>query len=119
VLLFYSFQATSSSFRLITRSEGEIFKSGTEYSICIGDYTLLSTNVHGGIIMGHRGCPPSENVRPAAVVNTEHPFFVTIGFLMIILGFFIQLFAVSEPTTITQLRKRVRQLEDQQRRQRH
>jgi hypothetical protein len=72
LLLFYSFQATSSSFRLISRSQPGVMGSYTEYAICVKDFTLLQTIGHG-VGIGHLGCPTSEDDRPAAVVNTEHP----------------------------------------------
>jgi hypothetical protein len=109
ILLFYSFQATSSSFRLISRSQPSVMGKYTEYAICVKDFTLLETNGHG-VGIGHFGCPTSEDDRPAAVVNTEHPRFITLGFLMIVVGFIIQYFAVPEPKSIVQLRKEIKML---------
>jgi hypothetical protein len=73
----------------------------------VKDFTLLQTNGQG-ISLGHRGCATSEDDRPAAVVNTEHPSFITLGFLMIVTGFIIQFFAVPEPKNIAQLRKEIK-----------
>ncbi|HTV83386.1 MAG TPA: hypothetical protein VME18_12105 [Acidobacteriaceae bacterium] len=115
-MLFYSFQATSSSFRLIRRPVGSgIFRQEYEYDICVEDYTLiLADPAIGGVGLGHRGCPTTPDDRPAAVVNTEHPFFVTLGFLLILLGFTIQFFAVPEPRSIAQLRQEIKLLKLQQ-----
>ena len=111
ILLFYSFQATSSSFRLIRRTGNSALTHDiSEYSICVEDYTLLSTDARRGIFMGHSGCPTAQDDRRAAVVNTEHPTFVTIGFLSIVAGFIIQFFAVPEPRTIAQLRQEIKLL---------
>lgn len=111
VLLFFSFQATSSSFRLIQRTVGTgIFQTEHEYDICVEDYTLLVTDAHSGVGFGHPGCAVAENDRRVAVVNTEHPSLVTLGFLLITLGFIIQFFAVPEPKTIAELRKEIKLL---------
>jgi hypothetical protein len=110
LLLFLSFQATSSSFRLVKRDSSRFFKSEKEYSICVEDYTLLSTNATGAVAIGHRGCPTSEDDRRAAVVNTEHPLFITFGFALILIGFALQFFAVPEPKTIAELRYQIKML---------
>jgi len=80
-----------------------------EYAICIKDFTMLQTTGHS-VGIGHMGCPTSEDDRPAAVVNTEHPRFITLGFLMILTGFIIQYFAVPEPKSIAELRKEIKML---------
>ena len=111
LLLFLSFQATSSSFRLIKRHVSEHFKGEIEYSICVEDYTLLSTSGHGGLFMGGaQGCPIAQDDRRAAVVNTEHPLFITTGFSLIVIGFIIQFFAVPEPKTVAELRYQIKML---------
>ncbi len=112
LLLFYSFQATSSSFRLVSRPQRNAMGVFTEYDICVKDYTLLQTNLHG-VGIGHMGCPTSEDDRPAAVVNTEHPMFITFGFCLIVIGFVIQFLAVPEPKSIAQLRKEIKMLKMQ------
>ena len=58
--------------------------------------------------LGSGGCPTAADDRRAAVVNTEHPLFVTIGFLLTIFGFVIQFLAVPEPTSIAQLRREIK-----------
>lgn len=120
-MLFYSFQATSSSFRLIRRpvSTGGLFRQEYEYDICVEDYTLLMSDpATGGMSLGHQGCPRTEDDRPAAVVNTEHPFLVTLGFLCIVVGFMIQFFSVPEPRSIAQLRQEIKLLKLQQKSER-
>jgi len=86
-----------------------------EYSICVEDFTLLSTDARGGVMIGHRGCPTALDDRRAAVVNTEHPLFVTIGFLMTILGFLIQFFSVPESKSVAELRAEIKKLKLQDR----
>jgi hypothetical protein len=116
LLLFYSFQASSSSFRLITRTVD--VQSHKSYEICVNDYMLLSTDTKGNMFLGHPGCPAAQDDRPAAVVNIEHPLFVTLGFALIVIGFIIQYFAVPEPASIAQLRKEIRLLKKRQRQER-
>jgi hypothetical protein len=117
LVLFFSFQATSSSFRLIRRPIGTgLFSNEYEYDICVENYTLVMADpTIGGVGLGHRGCPTAEEDRRAAVVNTEHPNFITLGFLMIFFGFFIQFFAVPEPRSLAQLRQEIKLLKLQQR----
>jgi hypothetical protein len=116
LLLFLSFQATSSSFRLIKRPIPSAVFQKPEYSyeICVEDFTLLSTYKQG-VAFGHEGCPAATDDRPAAVVNTEHPVFVTIGFLLILFGFIVQYFSVPEGRSISDLREEIKLLKRQQR----
>lgn len=65
-------------------------------------------------MIGHEGCPAAQQARPAAVVNVEHPCFVTVGFLLIVFGFIIQFFAVPEPKSIAGLRKEIKLLKMQE-----
>jgi hypothetical protein len=94
----------------VRREHTNAFGIDTEYAICVQDFTLLKTNGANGIALGYRGCPTSVDDRPAAVVNTEHPSFITLGFCMILAGFAIQYFAVPEPKTIAQLRQEIKAL---------
>jgi hypothetical protein len=112
LVLFFSFQATSSSFRLIRRpiSDVGVLRGEYDYEICVQDFTLLSTDKRG-IMLGHQGCPTAEDDRPAAVVNTEHPNLITAGFLMTFAGFIIQFFAVPEQQSIAQLRQEIKRLQ--------
>jgi hypothetical protein len=49
-------------------------------------------------------CPNWERARPAAVVNVERPFLVTLGFLLLAFGFLVQYLAVPNSDTISTLR---------------
>jgi hypothetical protein len=125
IVLFYSFQATSSDFRLVTATYdptkryllppatlvagGGHAPPGTkQYALCVNDYTLMASDAASGIRLGFRGCPSWENAKPAAVVNIEHPRFVGLGFVMILAGFLLQYFAVPKPATIVYLRDQLR-----------
>jgi hypothetical protein len=94
---------------LLSRSQPSVMGVFTEYAICVNNFTLLETTGHS-VGIGHIGCPTSEDDRPAAVVNTEHPRFITTGFLMIVAGFMIQYFAVPEPQSVAELRKQIKLL---------
>jgi hypothetical protein len=113
LLLFLSFQATSSSFRLIRKPVSAESNAGFMYEICVEDYMLLATDTRG-VFLGHHGCPATSDDRRAAVVNTEYPALVTIGFLMTLIGFSIQFFSVPEPRTIAQLRQEIKLLKAKQ-----
>jgi len=49
-------------------------------------------------------CPEWEHSRPAAVVNFEHSWFVTIGLIALVLGFVVQFLSVPSAKSITQIR---------------
>jgi hypothetical protein len=108
-LLFYSFQATSSDFKLVT-AKSDSATGGTLYALCVDNYTLLATDAHSGILMGHKECPSWDKARPAAVVNIEHPAFEGLGFILLLAGFLVQYLSVPQPQTIHQIREEVRVL---------
>lgn len=115
-LLFYSFQATSSDFRLVTtRSQGELSSNPSGlYAICINDFTLLETNAKGGVIVGGKGCPDWAHSKATAVVNIEHPLFEGLGFIVLLAGFFIQYLSVPHPQTMADLRRQLKLLKAQE-----
>jgi hypothetical protein len=134
IILFYSFQATSSDFRLVTapsRAGGphppaqmtagpgrvpgsEASRADKQYALCVNNYTLLSSDAASGIRFAYSGCPNWENARPAAVVSIEHPTFVGIGFTLLVLGFGLQYFAVPKPATIAYLRAELKRAKQQE-----
>ena len=63
-----------------------------------------------GLILGASRCPDWQNARPAAVVNIENPFLVTLGFILLLLGFAIQYFSIPNSETVEQLRKELKLL---------
>jgi hypothetical protein len=109
-ILFFSFQATSSDFRLVTVNEKSVLSPEpiARYALCVNNFTVLETNSKGSLTIGHVGCPDWEHSRPAAVVNFEHPSFVTLGLIMLVLGFFLQFLAVPGPKTIAQMRSDIK-----------
>lgn len=110
-LLFFSFQATSSDFRLVTaKTHSAVAGEMDEYALCVNNYTLLATDAHSGLYLGRRGCPDWSHARPAAVVNIEYPVLEGLGFVILLLGFLIQYLAVPQPKTIQQLRQELKAL---------
>jgi hypothetical protein len=110
-ILFYSFQATSSDFRLVTTKIDSVMNVGGEfkqYALCVNNFTLIHTDSRHGMEIGIKGCPDWENSRPAAVVNVEHPIFVGIGFVTLLAGFFIQYLSVPQPKTISEIRNELK-----------
>jgi hypothetical protein len=123
IVLFYSFQATSSDFRLVTAPyvlppmpAGWIPPKGfvlpppgsKQYALCVNNYTLIESDARSGILMGHRGCPDWEDSKPAAVVNIEHPAFEGFGFFLLISGFTLQYFSVPQAATVAHLRQQIK-----------
>jgi uncharacterized membrane protein len=97
VVLFLSFQATSSNVKIVRAPDGRT-------ALCVDARGLVVDVPPAGLQLGTHSCPDWENARPAAVINIEHPMFITIGFLLISLGFLIQFLSVSNPATLQQLR---------------
>lgn len=107
VLLFYSFQATSSDFRLVTaRSKSD--PNGKAYALCVRDYALIVTDAKNGIILGTKGCPNLPDSRSVAVVNIEHPFFEGLGFMLLVFGFALQFFSIPQPQTVADFRRQLK-----------
>jgi len=97
-LPFVLFQATSSDVKIVATIDHRT-------ALCVAGRAMIVTSPGGsGVSIGMPACPDWENARPAAVINVEYPFFVTLGFLMLISGFVIQYFAVPDPHTIDRLR---------------
>jgi hypothetical protein len=107
VLLFLSFQATSSNITIVRD------KTGSTY-LCIGQVALFATEPMGGFVVG-TGCPQSGTGRPISVVNVELPFLVTLGFIFASLGFLLQLLSLPNPKTISQMRADIKAAKMEQR----
>jgi hypothetical protein len=105
-ILFFSFQATSSDFRLVTARTKSVLSPEpiVHYALCVNNYTMIETDTKGKLVIGAAGCPEWEHSRPAAVVNFEHPSFVTAGMIMLLIGFVLQFLAIPSPKTIGQMR---------------
>ena len=100
VLLFASFQATSSDFRLVTTKDHR-------YALCV-DKSALIVKGENGFGIGEQSCPEWDNARPAAVVNFERPWMVKTGLILTILGFLMQFLAIPGPKSLSQMREDIR-----------
>jgi hypothetical protein len=107
VILFYSFQATSSDIRLVTAPSAQ-YPYEKQYAICAENRALVVSSPNGGLMMGLNTCPNWENSRPAAVVNIEHPNFEGLGFVLLITGFVLQYFSVPQAETVEHLRRQLK-----------
>jgi hypothetical protein len=89
ILLFFSFQATSSDFMLVTTKDERA-------ALCVGNAALFVLDQRGGLGIGTK-CPDWQTGRPTAVVNTEHPSLASSGLFLLILGFLTQLISIEQP----------------------
>ena len=101
ILLFLSFQATSSNFRLITDKWGDS-------ALCVDNRLLIEALVNGGFKVGAADCPAFENGKPVAVVTIELPWLAYTGFVLTLIGFMLQFFAFPGPKTIAAMREELR-----------
>jgi hypothetical protein len=110
VALFYSFQATSSNFRLVTQKTHSALAGEQERSaLCVYGHSLVTGGSSGEFwSIGGGACPDWEHAKAAAVVNIEHPMLVGLGFLMIAAGFVLQYLAIPQPQTIAQIRSELK-----------
>jgi hypothetical protein len=107
-LLFYSFQATSSNFRLVRRTS-VVSNDVEESAICVyGRTMMLAYKQRGWAIDGGSPCPDWEHSKAAAVVNIEHPLFEALGFLTLLAGFLLQYLSVPHSKTIAEMRAELR-----------
>jgi hypothetical protein len=114
VALFYSFQATSSNFRLVTVKKSSVLGGNEQSALCIYRRAMLTALPDGTFLLGGY-CPDWEDAKAAAVVNIEHPIFESIGWVLLSLGFFLQLFAIPQPKTNAQIRQELKRLKSEQR----
>ena len=95
VLLFISFQATSSKVKIISAPDGKT-------AMCL-DQTAIFVGTGRSFIVG-TGCPDWERGRPVAVVIVERPILITLGFAFLSLGFLLQVLSLPSPRTLAQVR---------------
>ena len=116
VALFYSFQATSSNFRLVTHKADSVLAApgDEESALCVYGHAMMVAGKRGGWTIGGGPCPDWEHAKAAAVVNIEHPVFEGLGFALLIFGFALQYFAVPQPKTVAQMREELKRLKAEQ-----
>lgn len=87
VLLFFSFQAISSSAQMIPAENGQV-------TVCLNHKVLFTTLGDNRFFLPGGPCPVSSDVHALAIVVIEKPYLVTVGFLLILAGFSLQLLAL-------------------------
>lgn len=97
-LVFLSFQATSTNLLMIANKD-------KSFAFCVGDRAVF------GLIPGGRGtyigasCPEGQDAKPAAVASTDSPWLAKLGWIILAIGFALQIFSVeSSPLSKEDLR---------------
>jgi hypothetical protein len=106
-LVFYAFQATSTGFLVYTHG------TRGESAMCVGDppHSMLAIGADGELIMGMRDFDRScSQGKKFAVVNTDSPRLATIGWILLLLGFVLQIVSTPRPVLTAPDRKRLRKL---------
>ena len=86
LLLFLSFQATSSNVKLISFSNGRTV-------LCTNGRSVLDVTPNAFSLRAAVECPDQGNAKPIALVTIEYPKMVTAGFILTLLGFTLQWFS--------------------------
>ena len=104
VMLFWSFQATSSNVRIVRTKDGALT------ALCVENQALVVGGGKGtGVGIGWP-CPVVANGRAIAIVNIEKPLLVGIGFMLILVGFALQIISVPDVETIDDMRRQLKAL---------
>lgn len=88
LLVFLSFQATSTNFLLVTGPQNTS-------ALCIGDRAMFLMTNDGGVGIGTT-CPKGEDTKPTAVVNSDAPWLGYLGWGILASGFIMQFFSVEK-----------------------
>lgn len=102
LLLFVSFQATSSNVRIVRTRDGSMT------ALCVESEAIFVTEKRGVGIGAN--CPSITDGRPVAIVNIEKPALVGFGFIMILIGFALQIISVPDAKTIDDMRRQLKEL---------
>ena len=84
LLIFLSFQATSSEVKLLSSHNTTAF-------CAYGEALLVAGN--SNVAVGGR-CPDWPQARATILLSVEHPRTAILGFVLMLLGFFLQWFAL-------------------------
>jgi hypothetical protein len=63
----------------------------------------------GGTLVG-LNCPSDADTKPTAIVNTDAPWLGKLGWFLIGVGFFLQIFSIEEPLLSSDEIRRLRKL---------
>ena len=100
ILVFLAFQATSSDFFLTT------LKSGNK-ALCVGTNALVVWTPSARVGFGMpNGCAEAESTPRVAVVTIESPKLSFLGWVLLLFGFFLQIFSIEPPKPIEPLTPR-------------
>lgn len=102
VMLFLSFQATSSKIKIISTPDGNT-------ALCVSGWAIFVANEKYATFSSP--CPEWQNARSVAVVNIEKPILVTVGFSILTMGFLLQFLSIPSPKTVAQMRKDLKDVE--------
>jgi uncharacterized membrane protein len=107
ILIFYAFQATSTGFLVYTHG-----KHG-ESAMCIGDppRSLIAMGPSGELLMAMRGYDQScSQGRHFAVIDTESPRLACFGWILMLVGFILQMLSIEKPMSAKEDQKRLKKL---------
>jgi hypothetical protein len=93
LLVFLSFQATSSDFFLT-------HLGGGEHALCVGKEALVIWGVNRMQIGIPNGCAGASETPKVAIVALESPTLEKFGWGMLLLGFFLQTFSIEKPSPL-------------------
>ena len=105
LLVFYAFQVTSTGFVVYTHG------SHGEAAMCVGDppRSMLAMGPNGEFLMGVRGldksCSQGKNF---AVVNTDSPRLMGFGWILVVVGFVLQVVSIERPVQSEAGRRRLK-----------
>lgn len=98
ICLAWSFQGTSSAFRLITATDtnvrGGSIPNVKAYALCADQFQLSAVDTTGNVSMGTGQCALWDRGQPAAIVVFENPKLFGIGLVLFLSGFVLQLILV-------------------------
>lgn len=99
-LLYLSFQATSSTVKIVSQTDGTS-------ALCLGGTALFEGK--GGDFTIGTGCPDWPNAKPIALVTVEKPSLIYVGFTILMSGFLLQLIGIASPKSIRQMRAELKE----------
>jgi hypothetical protein len=93
LLVFLSFQATSSDFFLTNLKNGD-------KALCVGQTALVVwASKNNGLAMGvAKGCADVADTPKVAVVTVEFPLLSYLGWLLLFIAFFLQFLSIEKPS---------------------
>jgi hypothetical protein len=83
ILLFYSLTPRASNYKLVEKNDHDV-------AICLND-KVVATGYGGPLRVTDETCPEGIMPSVAAVIEADHPAFVSWGMGLIIVGFLLQL----------------------------